>query len=74
MSEPAEAIQLARPAGRRRRDLERRLGVDLGQPSGQSEMTVVKLGGEARVGGSEFLRRQQKLLGTGARGRNARNS
>ena len=67
MPEPAEAVKLARPVGRRRPDLERRLGVELGQLAGKPEMTVIKLGGEARVGGAELLRGKQKLLGLACR-------
>src|SRR4029079_13067824 len=47
MSEPAEAIEFARPPLRRRIDLEGRLGVDLGEFAGKAEMAVVKLGGKA---------------------------
>ncbi len=63
MPQPAEAIKLALPLLRWRLDLERRFGGQFGEAPGEPEMTVVKLGGEARVGGAEFLRRKQELLG-----------
>ena len=74
MPEPAETVKLARPTFRRRRDFERRLRVDLDQAAGEAEMAVIDLGGEARVGGAQVLRRKQELLGLGARIADARHA
>ena len=74
MPEPAKSVKLARPPVRRRRDLERRLDLDLGQPSGEAQMSVIELGGKARVRGPELLRRQQQLLGAGSRIGDARHA
>src|SRR5262249_43969087 len=74
MSEPAEPVKLACPTLRWWIDLERRLGVDLGELPGEAEMAVVKLGGEGRVGGPELLRGQQQLLGGRARVTQARHA
>ena len=64
----------ARPAFRRRRDLERRLRVELDQAAGEAEMAVIDLGGEARVGGAQILGRKQELFGLGARIADARHA
>ena len=74
MPEPAEAVKLARPAFRRRRDFERRLRVELDQAAGEAEMAVVDLGGEARIGGAQILWRKQELLGLRARIAEARHA
>src|SRR5262249_4923862 len=66
VSEPAEAVKLARPALRWRVDLEGRLRVDLGELTGETEMSVVKLGRETRVSRPELLRGEQQLLGARA--------
>src|SRR5680860_284160 len=66
MPEPAKAVKLPRPVGRRRGDVERRFGAKLGQLPGEAEMAVIDLGGEARVGGAELLRGEKQLLGLAA--------
>ena len=66
MSEPAKAIKLPGPALRRRRDLEGRLRAKRDEAAGKTEMPVVDLCGEARVGGAQILGGKQKLLGLGA--------
>ena len=74
MPEPGETVKLARPAFRRRRDFERRLRVELDQAAGEAEMAVIDLGGEARIGGAQILRRKQELLGLRARITDARHA
>ena len=66
MPEPAETIKLARPAVRRRCDLEGRLRIELDQAAGEPEMAVVNLGGEAWIRGAQILGGKQELLGLGA--------
>ena len=41
-------------------------GVDLGQTPGKAEMSVVELGGEARIRRPQLLRGEQELFGLGA--------